>query len=216
MASVYVYAISHDLGFAPNPFGGFCTLACCKPNIRARAKHGDWIVGLTGTKLRPAMRCIYAMVVTGDMTFDEYWNNPEFAARRPKRNGTAKKLVGDNIYHRTDINADWVQENSVHSLEDGSQCPINTKHDTRINRILVSNRFIYFGASAQSLPDQIRAELTYERNVRDYRRYATDETPRLIGWLIPQMAAHPNAVLGDPINFDASGRRYSAKLKRMT
>ena len=215
VANVYVYAISHDLGFAPNPFGGVCTLACCKPNIRARAKHGDWIVGLSSTKLQPAMRCIYAMVVTGDMTFDEYWDHPEYGTRRPKRNGTTKKLVGDNIYHRADQNAGWIQEDSVHSLKDGSQCPLNTKHDTRINRVLISNRFIYFGASSQPLPDHVRAELTYERNVRDYRRYSIDDTTGLLAWLQPQMSARLNAVLDDPINFNVSDKRFSAKLKRM-
>lgn len=66
MASVYVCALSYDLGFAPNPFGGLCSLACCKPQIRARAGLGDWIIGLTSTKLPPVMRCVFGMVVTGD------------------------------------------------------------------------------------------------------------------------------------------------------
>ncbi len=215
MVSVYVYAISHDLGFAPNPFGGLCTLACCKPNIRARAKGGDWVVGLTGTRLPPEMRCIFAMVVSGDLTFDEYWDRAAYATRRPKRNGTAKKLVGDNIYHRQDANHAWVQEDSVHSLADGSQCPLNTAHDTRVNRILLSNRFIYFGADAPALPDNVRDALSYERNARDYRRFEAGDAKLLLSWLEPQLAAHPNAVLADPINFEARSQRYSATLKRM-
>lgn len=215
MASVYLYAISHDLGFAPNPFGGVCTLACCKPNIRERAKYGDWLVGLTGTRLPPAMRCVFAMVVTGDMTFDEYWAHPDFGTRRPKRNGTAKKLVGDNIYHRQSADRPWVQEDSVHSLDDGSQCPLNTAHDTRVNRILLSDRFVYFGAVAPALPSDVRVALDYQRNVRDYRRFDIEDAKPLLSWLEPQLAAKPNAVLADPINFDARSQRYSATLKRM-
>jgi hypothetical protein len=39
--SIFVYVVKHDGGFAPNPFHGFCTLACCKPKIRKGAKEGD-------------------------------------------------------------------------------------------------------------------------------------------------------------------------------
>lgn len=215
MTGVYLYAISHDLGFAPNPFGGVCTLACCKPNIRQRAKHGDWIVGLTGTKLAPAMRCVFAMVVTGDMTFDAYWDHPEFGSRRPKRNGTDKKLVGDNIYHRKTTDEPWVQENSVHSLADGSQCPLNTAHDTRVNRVLLSTRFIYFGLVAPSLPGEVREALNYKKNARDYRRFDADKAAPILAWLEPQVEAHSSAVLADPINFDVSFKRYSATLQRV-
>jgi hypothetical protein len=44
---LYSYVVVHDTGFSPNPFFGFCTLACCKPEIRRKAEEGDWIVGLT-------------------------------------------------------------------------------------------------------------------------------------------------------------------------
>ena len=43
----YVYVVAKDGGFAPNPFHGVCTLACCKPRIRSRARIGDWVLGLT-------------------------------------------------------------------------------------------------------------------------------------------------------------------------
>ena len=215
MADVYVYAVSYDLGFAPNPFGGLCSLACCKPNIRQRAELGDWVIGLTATKLKPAMRCVFGMVVTDDMTFDEYWAHPNFTTRRPKRNGTAKKLVGDNIYHRPSADAPWIQEDSVHSLQDGSQCSLNTAHDTRINRVLVSDHFIYFGASAPQVPTAILDKLGYTKNARDYRRFEGDEGGPLIEWLEPQLAACPNAVLNDPINFDSSPMRFSSSLQRM-
>lgn len=216
MANVYLYAISHDLGFAPNPFGGLCTLACCKPNIRDRASRDDWIVGFTGTRLPPALRCVFAMVVTGETTFDDYWSHPEFRTRRPKRNGTAKKLVGDNIYHRQDTEASWEQEDSVHSLEDGTQCPQNTAHDTRVNRILLSDRYIYFGAQAPNLPQHVRNALDYQKNARDYRRFDITDAGALLAWLKPAMDANQNAVLADPINFDEASKRYSATLQRMT
>jgi hypothetical protein len=45
ISSLYSYVVRSDSGFAPNPFGEYCTLACCKPQIRKRARVGDWIVG---------------------------------------------------------------------------------------------------------------------------------------------------------------------------
>ena len=36
---IFSYVITHDSGFAPNPFGGFLTLATCKPKIRKSAMY---------------------------------------------------------------------------------------------------------------------------------------------------------------------------------
>ena len=44
---LFSYIITHDIGFAPNPFFGYCTLANCKPVIRRTSKIGDWIVGIS-------------------------------------------------------------------------------------------------------------------------------------------------------------------------
>lgn len=215
MTSVYIYAVSYDLGFAPNPFGGLCSLACCKPAIRAGAKVGDWIIGLTGTKLKPAMRCVFGMTVTKVLTFDQYWSDPDFQTRKPKRNGSSKKQVGDNIYHRDNACQPWVQENSVHSLEDGSQCGLNTAHDTRVNRLLLSNRYIYFGAAAPTIPPAVFEEFAYQKNPRDFRKYDANQTKRLLNWLGSEIDRQPNLVVADPINFDATSKRYSATRKRM-
>ena len=215
MASVYLYAVSYDLGFAPNPFGGLCTLACCKPNIRAKAQAGDWVIGMTGVKTKPALRCLFAMVVSGATTFDDYWTAPEYRSRRPVRNGTPKKLVGDNIYHRDSRASPWLQENSVHSQLDGTQCPLNTAHDTRINRVLLSDLFVYFGASAPAMPYAIRDAIGYSKNPRDYRRFDAAKVKPLLDWLEPQVVAQRNKVLAPPINFASSSKRYSPTLQRM-
>ncbi len=215
MASVYLYAVSYDLGFAPNPFGGLCTLACCKPSIRATAQIGDWVVGMTGVKTKPALRCVFAMVVSDEMTFDNYWTELTYRSRRPRRNGTPKKMVGDNIYHRESPHLPWIQENSVHSLPAGAQCPLNTAHDTRINRILASDRFIYFGSAAPAMPREIRNAIGYHKNPRDRRRYDAVDAKPLLDWLEPQVAAHRNKVLAPPIDFASTTKRYSPILQRM-
>lgn len=53
MVKLFSYVVAEDRGFAPNPTGGYCTLANCKcrhegirwRNIVELAKVGDWIVG---------------------------------------------------------------------------------------------------------------------------------------------------------------------------
>lgn len=45
---LYCYTMTHDTGFAPNPYHGVLTLATCKPLIRKYAKEGYWISGWTG------------------------------------------------------------------------------------------------------------------------------------------------------------------------
>jgi hypothetical protein len=48
---LFAYKMTHDTGFAPNPFHGACTLATCKPQIRLHKRVGDWIAGFTSKRL---------------------------------------------------------------------------------------------------------------------------------------------------------------------
>jgi hypothetical protein len=56
--TLFSYVLQHDLGFAPNPSGDFCSLAKCKfgsaakRNIIELAEEGDWIAGTGGADLR--------------------------------------------------------------------------------------------------------------------------------------------------------------------
>lgn len=215
MPYVHVYAVSYDLGFAPNPFGGVCSLACCKPEIRRTAQLGDWVVGLTGTKLRPALRLVFAMEVTRITDFDEYWRAAEFTGRKATRNGSQKAQVGDNIYHRDGPEAPWIQEDSVHSLPGGLQCELNTGHDTRVNRILLSDHFLYLGDQARAVPQKVLIPLDYDRNPRDRRKFTMEKAAELIGWIEGLMAAAAAPVVGDPIDFDATGKTFSYVEKKM-
>ena len=42
---IYRYVLMYDGGMAPNPRDGLVTLATCKPQIRATARKGDWVIG---------------------------------------------------------------------------------------------------------------------------------------------------------------------------
>ncbi len=152
---LYSYIVARDFGFAPNPFYGWCTLATCKPKIRGSAEIGDWIVG-TGakTKYDLAGRLIYAMQVGEVMDFDSYWDDPRFQCKRPLLNGSLKQLYGDNVYHRN--RGRWKQVDSHHSLDDGRPNARNIARDTSVNRLLVGQRFVYFGAAPPWIPKTLR------------------------------------------------------------
>ena len=64
---LFTYIVTSDAGFAPNPFYGYCTLACCKTAIRRAAEPGDWIVGLTPKA--HGNRIVYAMRRIGEHEF---------------------------------------------------------------------------------------------------------------------------------------------------
>ncbi len=107
--TVFSYVIEHDLGFAPNPFHRFCTLACCKPRIRSVATLGDYILGTGACRPSLSGHLIYWMRVDEVLTFDEYWADKRFKKKKPimakrclsplvtrfpYRRRTAKRLAG--------------------------------------------------------------------------------------------------------------------------
>jgi hypothetical protein len=149
-SNLFVYVIARDFGFAPNPFFGTCTLATCKPGIRKGASAGDWILGVAGSKLGKFIhrKCILLMKVSEKMSFESYWDDPRFTSKKPCRNGSQLKMLGDNIYHK-DGNGSWVQEDSHHSNPDGTTNLVNLDRDTgNCDQVLISDYFFYFGEEA--------------------------------------------------------------------
>ena len=152
MMRLYSYVVARDYGFAPNPFFGFCTLATCKPLVRKTASVGDWVIG-TGSKEDGRERhLVYAMKVTDAMAFNEYWSDARFECKKANLAGSKKQAFGDNIYRR-DNQGRWMQANSHHSLADGSPNRNNVARDTSVDRVLVSDNFVYFGGSGPALPE---------------------------------------------------------------
>ena len=141
MSKVYIYVVDRDFGFAPNPFHGYCTLATCKPGIRNTAKAGDWVIGMGGGRLNATGSCVFAMRITGKITFNEYWLNPIYFDKKPVRNGSCRMMVGDNIYFLNPSNGKWQQADSHHSNVDGSLNEKNLSTDTKSDKILLSHHF---------------------------------------------------------------------------
>jgi hypothetical protein len=207
MPNVYIYVVRYDLGFAPNPYNSVCTLACCMPVIRRMASHGDWIIGMGGSELKATGRCIYAMKVTRSLTFDQYWNAKEFHSKRPVRHGSRRTMVGDNVYHRHQETKKWLQENCVHSQINGEQDVSNTNHDTRTDRVLISDEFYYFGGAAPVVPPRLLRKLGY-KNQRGYRKFSLNDSQALLDWIRIEGGAE-NRVIADPFQFRQSEKRFS-------
>jgi len=214
MPSVYLYVVDRDFGFAPNPFHGSCTLATCKPAIRSTATSGDWVFGMGGARLNATGRCVFAMQVTKKVSFDEYWSDPNYAVKKPVRNGSRAMLVGDNIYHRDSTHAAWQQEDSHHSSDDGTADIYNLQRDTGSNNVLISERFWYFGRNAPNVPKKIFEAIGYS-NVRSHRRMDRATAQPLIDWLLSQYGRTRNLLLGYPFDFESNALRYSAADNRV-
>ncbi|MCY4281071.1 MAG: hypothetical protein OXC59_10255 [Acidimicrobiaceae bacterium] len=156
MPRLYVYIVRHDIGFAPNPFYGFCTLATCKSGIRGHASVGDWIAGI-GSKMKGQQgKLVFAMRVEETLCYEQYWCDSRFQQKKPNRVGSLKQRYGDNIYHRCLDGKSWIQEDSRHSLEDGSPNMAHVKRDTAASRVLLSETFVYYGCRAVEIPDEFR------------------------------------------------------------
>lgn len=158
MTRIHSYVVRYDSGFAPNPFYGYCTLATCKPRIRQSATIGDWVIGSGSNDkiVRRGGHLVYAMRVTESMSFDEYNADPRFENKKPYRNSSRKQSCGDNIYFRDGPGADWQQRDSFHSLPDGTVNLSHVAHDTNVNRILISDDFVYFGGEGLKFPEWLK------------------------------------------------------------
>ncbi|HVI89231.1 MAG TPA: hypothetical protein VM659_13065 [Dongiaceae bacterium] len=157
MSRIYSYVVRYDSGFAPNPFYGYCTLATCKPDIRRTAEIGDLIVGCGSNDraIRRGGHLVYIMKVTETMTFEAYSADERFEAKKPFRRGSRKQSCGDNIYFRDPAAGAWCQLDSFHSRENGTLQPQHVERDTGVNRVLISNDFVYFGGEGGSFPKSL-------------------------------------------------------------
>jgi hypothetical protein len=185
---LFSYIVANDAGFAPNPFWGYCTLACCKPKIRKTAQKGDWIVGLSPKG--KGHKIIYAMQVAETLSFEDYYRDKRFAAKIPVNysDGKNEKECGDNIYKPLRSKPlgykDFKQHKSNHK-------PKDKKHDMSGKKVLISKKFHYFGKGAINLPPSLRV-LKVGRGHRN--RFSEDVINKFLGFIAKQRkgcSAHP-------------------------
>lgn len=146
---VFSYVVRVDDGFAPNPFHVACTIACCKPAIRRVALSGDLVVGLSSH----CERVVYAMEVAETISFADYWRAPRYRAKRPSwfaKNDV--RCAGGNAYQlRGDGSLEAVA--SIHHPDGPNVGAL--RRNLSGKRVLVGERFAYFGAESIPLPSNL-------------------------------------------------------------
>ena len=188
--TLYSYVVVFDGGFAPNPFWGYCTLACCKPKIRKKARRGDWVVGLTPKT--QGNRLVYAMRITENpLTFDCYFKDGRFRNKKPRATRSNPKLnCSDNIYEPVGHNR-YRQLSSIHSGEAGSK-----KRDLSGKYVLVSDDFYYFGVKAKPLPGKLRTLIVGRGHKCNFPRRVIQTFERFIRKERKGINAHPHDIEG--------------------
>lgn len=162
---LFTYKLTHDTGFAPNPFHGYLTLATCKPGIRQTKVVGEWVAGFTSKALvqnsagiggtwEGIPRLIYLMKITDKLSIAEYFADLRFACKVPRTQGSAIDRSGDNIYRPRFQGAALPSE---FEIIDNPNHPAANDHiatDLSGASVLVSEEFYYFGRKAVRIPDE--------------------------------------------------------------
>ena len=179
---IYSYVIEHDLGFAPNPFHGICTLACCKPYIRKYATVGDYIIGTAAADTPIHGHMSYWMRVSQVITFDKYWKEPQFRGKRPDMRSGRMYRYGDNIYYRDAANGEYCAVDSFHSEEHGGVSPDNLQTDTgTTTRVLLGDDFAYWGIDGPEIPEPLRKVFVAKRYHKC--RFPAEKVRDFLSWL---------------------------------
>lgn len=195
----YSYKIEHDYGLAPNPFGNYCTLAVCRPTIRANKnlRMGDWIIGTGSVKLNNLHHLIFIMQVEEKVTFNDYWEDSRFQYKKPILNGSLVQMFGDNFYHQDPKTKEWIQENSAHSLETGLPNLGHIKKDTDGKYVLISKTFYYLGEKSILIPEKFRDVCSNGRNMKG-PSIDIKNAEKFIQWV---QSKYEPGIHGDPISW---------------
>lgn len=191
---IYRYVVRYDSGSAPNPYGGYCTLAICKPAIRRTARPGDWIIGFHGFSGKHDTRheeICYVMQVSESLSYAEYWEDLRFRSRRPseKKISTPPSDSAppcDNFYRPAGVgvNGDAELEQAPFNNA-GHDDPGSQQTDKGGKNVLVSKRFWYFGDQAKELPQSLGrlGEVGRGHVVNKYKERVNEDLEQLKAWL---------------------------------
>ena len=187
---LFSYVITHDTGFAPNPFGGVLTLATCKPKIRVTAQVGDWLLGTGSAKAVGKDRVVYAAQISEVVTLAQYGGDLRLACKRPSVGKQSWNRLGDCIYFQQP-GWTWVQRrNLFHNEKDIAR-------DLGGLNALVCEQFWYFGGTAPLLPDQFLS------GVKRGPGHRCDAMQPFIDGLARWLGSFEPGVRGEPFMKDA-------------
>lgn len=184
---IYRYVVRYDGGTAPNPYGGYCTLALCKACIRRMARVNDWILGF---RSKQPGRVVYVMQVSEALSFADYWSDRRFRSRKPGDGS----VPTDNIYQP--VSTEGTGKIVLRQVDNATHGEGNVTDDLSGERVLISERFWYFGDRSPLIDDRLRHLMPYRRNYSVHVNRRTTDIEQLEKWLAKQ----PQGKHGTPIN----------------
>ena len=200
---LYGYKMTHDTGFAPNPYHGVLTLATCKPLIRKWAREGYWISGWTSNVVfdkeykkhcftDDSQKLIYLAKVKKVITFDKYWNEDEKVyslKKQPTKSieggkGCFKSCANIIVTKNDDISfcGDNIYEPDVNEPSGFKQHenPHHGKkeqaHDLSGKHVLVCEDFYYFGVENAIFIEK-------EGVAHRWKKFSTNEGQKIIDYV---------------------------------
>ena len=147
--SLYTYRITIDSGDAPNPYGGICSLAICKPDIRRTCQVGDWVVGIVAKGLNKLDQnnLLYAMKVTKKMSFQKY---NKYCKKQCNIKLPENARTGDCIYFE-DNGILKQRLNYAHNLKN-MKTDMNGINKKDGKSVILGEEFYYFGKNSIKIP----------------------------------------------------------------
>jgi Nucleotide modification associated domain 2 len=103
---------------------------------------------------------------------------------------------GDNIYHHGP-DGEWIQENSRHSKDDGSPEARHIGRDTKSERVLLGEEFVYFGGGGPVIPASLRNDYSFDL-VHDRPAYRCNFTDEQVAATVEWVRSHESGVQGRP------------------
>ncbi len=184
---LFSYKMTHDSGFAPNPFHGVLTLATCKPGIRRTKKPGDWVAGFSSKTLRNLARkeevnidqdaLLWLGRVTEVVPLNRYFHDRRFRLKRPR--GPADP--GDNIYRP--LTPQPAGPDEYEQLRNSSHGPREAEHDVGGKNALIFEEFFYLGRQGMPVHEDIRIARPSGPTCYGYKTEREETICDLIRWV---------------------------------
>lgn len=189
---LFSYKMTHDTGFAPNPFWGYLTLATCKPKIRELKCRGDWIAGFTSKMLcgDPVgdEKLVFLMQIEEKVPLADYFHDCRFQSRIPRHSQATVHRCGDNIYRPLVPKARYTSE--FEQLPNRYHGPAEKEHDLAGRNVLIAGRSAYFGVAALSVPERVRPNLPRGQASHGVETRDTTRARHFIDYVFCQADAH--------------------------
>lgn len=214
---LFSYKLTHDGGFAPNPFCGTFTLATCKPQIRRCKLVGDWIAGFTSAELCADAvgeeRLIYLMQVEQKLSIAEYFRDVRFTKKIPIRDSAQQiERVGDNIYRPKRDSArapgDFAQLPNDYHYDGAKGCAVgeSQRDDVSGEYVLAAKRFAYFGGRPLDIPAAFRPSVPPGQSAHGVRTQDTVRASRFVEFVFQRAAGR--RVLSAPHSWDSDDESW--------